>query len=69
MEFLGLGLRLKIDFFYSFIDHGVRSNFLLENAQLLKGYFAEFQNVFYALDNLILCYHKRQYYLKFISKT
>ena len=29
---LGLGFRLKIDFFfYSGIDHGVRSNSLLEN--------------------------------------
>ena len=35
--------------FYSCIDHAVRSNFLLENAQLLKGYFAEFENAFMCL--------------------
>ena len=36
-------------FFYSCRDLGVRSNSLLENAYLLKGYFAEFANVFMCL--------------------
>ena len=35
--------------FYSCIDLGVRSNSLLENAYLSKGYFAEFENVFMCL--------------------
>ena len=35
--------------FYSFIDHGARSNSLLKNASLLKDYFAEFENVFMCL--------------------
>ena len=46
----GPGFLLKIDaFLCSCIDHGVRSNSLLENAYLWKGYFAEFENVFMCL--------------------
>ena len=36
-------------FFYLFIDHGATSDFVLENAQLLKGYFTEFENAFMCL--------------------
>ena len=47
---LGPGFHLKIDaFFYLCIDHAVRSNSLLENTELSKGYFAEFENVFVCL--------------------
>ena len=58
MEFLRPSFYFKIDFFYSCINHGVRSDSLLENEQLLKGYLAEFKNVF-LLDDLFFCYHKR----------
>ena len=55
--------------FYSCIDPVVRSNSLLENMQLLKGSFAEFENAFMCLMTYFFCYNNRQYYLKFISKA
>ena len=65
----GPGFLLKIDaFLYSCIDHGVRSNSLLENAYLWKGYFAEFENVFMCLMTYFLLSQKTKYYSKSILK-
>ena len=57
-NFLGPHFHLKIDAFYSCIDHGVRSNFLLENI-ITQGLFCWIWKCFYVLDDLFLCYHKR----------
>ena len=55
-------------FFYSYIDHGVRSNSVLENVKFLKGYFAEFDNNFMCLMTYFLPSQKT-YYSKICFKS